>query len=82
MIVDSGLLIFDLSLKPSFSAQQAHFKNQQSSIVNQCKGARYSKKASPSQRHWVFNDSTQRNAFGVLSKQYWAGCPCPSWDVV
>jgi len=34
MIVDSGFLIFDRSLKPSFSAQQAHFNNQKSTILN------------------------------------------------
>ena len=34
MIVDSRLLIFDVSLKPSLRATQAHLSNQKSTIRN------------------------------------------------
>jgi hypothetical protein len=34
MIVEPLLLIFDLSLKPRFRVNQAHFNNQKSSTIN------------------------------------------------
>jgi len=40
MIVDSQLLIFDVSLNPPFCAKQAHISNQKSTILNRQSGER------------------------------------------